>query len=190
MAARVEGLLIEHDAAREQGIGEGRQEIEIGHVAIVGAEIIQLRLFRVEMEGLIRLVSPAVGAHVDLIEGSMLGIADGELGSEQLRSRAEIDDTAVGIEAAADAGTPAIAEIDRSGQPVFGGGHGRGSVGRRRRGLGVGGRGRCCRRLGLRSCRLRGRLVWRRRWGLRRRLSRCLSRCLSKDRREHHQEKR
>ena len=50
-AARVEGLLVEHDAAAEQRIGVGRQKVEVGDVAIVGAEIVELRFPRVEMEG-------------------------------------------------------------------------------------------------------------------------------------------
>ncbi len=124
LAARVEGLLVEHDAARQQRVGVGRQEIEIGDVAIVGVEIVQLRFFRVEMDGLVRLVAPTVGAHSDLVEGAMLGIGEGEVGAQQLRSRAEIHDAAVGVEAAADAGAPAIAEIDRAGEPGFGRGHG------------------------------------------------------------------
>ena len=48
----------------------------------------------------------------------------------------EIDDAAIGVEAAADTGAPAIAHIDRAGQPGLGRGHWRGvSVSGVRRGL-------------------------------------------------------
>ena len=50
----------------------------------------------------------------------MLGIGESEIGAEKLRSGAEIDDAAVGVQTAADAGAPAIADIDRAGQPGFG----------------------------------------------------------------------
>ena len=66
---------------------------------------------------------------MNLVEGAVLRIGDGEVGAEQLRPRAEIHDAAIGVEAAADAGAPAIAEIDRAGEPDSSAGHGRGRVG-------------------------------------------------------------
>ena len=43
-------------------------------------------------------------------------IRPGEVGSYELRTLAQIDDAAVGIEAAADVRAPAIAEVDPSGE--------------------------------------------------------------------------
>ena len=57
---------------------------------------------------------------MNLIEEAMFRIGQGEVGAQQLRSRAEIDDAAVGVEAAADAGAPAIAQVDRAGEPGLG----------------------------------------------------------------------
>ena len=71
-----------------------------------------------------RLVAPGIGAHLNGIEPAMFGIGEREIASEQLGSRAEIDDAAVGVEAAADAGAPTIAEIDPAGERRFGGGDG------------------------------------------------------------------
>ena len=67
-------------------IGVRRQDVEIRDVAVVGAEIVQLRFLRVEMECLVRLAAPTGGANSDLIEGAMLRIGEGEVGADQLRS--------------------------------------------------------------------------------------------------------
>ena len=102
--SRIEGLFVEHDAARKQRIGVGGQEVEVGDIAIVGVEVVELRFSGIEMEGGIGIVAPTVGAHADLIECTMFRIGECELRAQQLRSGAEVYDAAVGVEAAPDTG--------------------------------------------------------------------------------------
>ena len=42
LSTRVERLLVEYDAACEQRVGIGRQVIEIGQIAIIGVELVEL----------------------------------------------------------------------------------------------------------------------------------------------------
>src|SRR5579864_773568 len=71
------------------------------------------------MEGFIRLVAPGIGADVDAIEQAMLGIGDGEVGTEKLGAGAEIDEAAGGVGVAGDIGAPAIPQIDGAAEPGF-----------------------------------------------------------------------
>jgi len=85
-----------------------------------------------------------MGSYLDSIEPAMFGIGQGEIRAQKLGAGAKIDDTAIGIHAAADPGVPAIAEVDPTGERRFGDwrscrsrrGNGRGHWRRRRNGRG------------------------------------------------------
>ena len=119
-AVHIERLLVE--AQRRGRIGEGRHGVEVGDVAVIDVEIVELALVRVHVGGGVGIAAPAVAARVDAVEEPLLGVLDGEVEAEKLGAFAQVDDAAVLLEIAADVGQPAVAEIDAAGEPVLGGG--------------------------------------------------------------------
>src|SRR5262249_37297237 len=93
--------------------------VEVNDVAVIGVEVIQLRFTRVGVKDRKRLVSPGISPHMGLIEEALLRIGRSEFQPKQFRSSPEIDQAAIGGRAAAGAGSPAIAKVDRSGEPVL-----------------------------------------------------------------------
>ena len=67
------------------------------------------------MHGVVRIAAPVIGAHVEVIEEALLGIDDGEIQAQQAGALAQVDDAAINVVVAADAGE-AVAEIDRASQ--------------------------------------------------------------------------
>src|SRR5205823_2161443 len=104
---QIERLLVQDDAARQQRVGKGRKEIEISQVAVVSAEIVELCLASAHMESGIRFTAPAVGANVKAVERPAMRVDDCEVGAQQLGSRSQVHDAAVGVEAPGDVGSPA-----------------------------------------------------------------------------------
>ena len=71
---RVERLFVKDHAVAEQRIGEARQIVVVGDVAVIAGEVVELRLAYVEMERFIRIVADIVGAHVDAVEEAVSGL--------------------------------------------------------------------------------------------------------------------
>ena len=112
LAPGIEGLFVQDDALAEQRVGVGGQEIEIGEVAIVGVEIVYARLLGFQVHRRRWLIAPGVGADLNRIEPAMLGIGQREVRAQELGPGAQIDDAAIGVQAAPDAGVPTVAEVD------------------------------------------------------------------------------
>jgi hypothetical protein len=116
MRRREVGVFIQHDAGAEQGIGERRQKVEVGDIAVVEVEIVDAPLGGVHVDGVIGIAAPVVGAHVEAVEEALLGIDDGEIQAQQAGTLAQIHHAAIVVVVAADAGE-AIAEVDAAGNP-------------------------------------------------------------------------
>ena len=83
-AARVERLLVEGAGLAEQRIGERGQITEIGDAAVIGLEFVPMKLLGENVEALVGVVAPMVGAHAQAVEEAVFGIEDGEIGSISL----------------------------------------------------------------------------------------------------------
>ena len=154
--AGVERLLVE--TGRRQGIRKRWHGVEVGDVPVVETEVIHPPLEGVEVSRGVGVAAKAVGAQIEPVEETLLGVLDCEIQAEEFGALAQVYDAAVFGEIAANIGEPAIAEIDVSGEPLLGGRRGGFGLGL---GLRFGLRGR----LGGLGIRLRG-LIGRLRWGL------------------------
>src|ERR1017187_10098882 len=119
-AAGEVGVLIQHDAGAQQGIGEGRQQTEVGDIPVVEVEIVDAPLGSVYVQRVVGIAAPVVGAHVQAVEEALLRIDDGEIQAQQSGTLTQIDHAAIDVVAAADAGK-AEAEVDGASDPRLGG---------------------------------------------------------------------
>src|ERR1700733_4984594 len=84
LAPRIEGLLVQNHSGANQRVGVGRQEIEVGEVAIIGVEIVHARFLGFQVYRRRWLVAPTIGAYLNRIEPFVLRIGQREVCSEKL----------------------------------------------------------------------------------------------------------